>query len=176
MNHELDLSSPLEPERYELNAPPRYHFEVDRREFFKFLGAGVLIVCVLKDAPAQESGGDKRAQGVSLPKEIAAWLHIGEAGGVTVFTGKVEMGQNIRTSLAQAVAEELRVPVSMVRLVMGDTDLTPYDAGTFGSQTTPTMAPQLRKAAAAAREVLIDLAAAEWKVDRGLLAVKDGKV
>ena len=74
MNHEFDLSSPLEPERYELNAPPRYHFEVDRREFFKLLGAGVLIVCVLKDAQAQESGGDKRAQSVSLPKEIAAWL------------------------------------------------------------------------------------------------------
>src|SRR6202521_2873834 len=176
MNHELDLSSPLEPERYELNAPPRYHFEVDRREFFKFLGAGVLIVCVLKDAQAQESGGDKRAQGVSLPKEIAAWLHIGEDGGGTVYTGKVEMGQNIRTSLTQAVAEELRVPVSAIQMVMGDTKLTPYDRGTFGSRTTPEMNLQLRKVASAARDALIVLAAAQWQVDRKRLIAADGKI
>ena len=52
------------------------------------------------------------ARVASLPKDIAAWLHIGEDGSVTVYTGKVEMGQNIRTSLTQAVAEELHVPVS----------------------------------------------------------------
>jgi nicotinate dehydrogenase subunit B len=176
MKHELDLSSPLEPERYELNAPPRYHFEVDRREFFKFLGTGVLIVCVLKDAQAQESGSDKRAQGVSLPKEIAAWLHIGEDGGVTVYTGKVEMGQNIRTSLTQAVAEELRVPVEKIQMVMGDTQLTPYDRGTFGSRTTPEMNLQLRKVASAARETLIGLAAAQWQVDRKRLSAADGTI
>src|SRR6266699_1713452 len=175
MNHELDLSSPLEPERYELKAPPIYHFEVDRREFFKFLGAGVLIVCVLKDSQAEESVSDKPAQSVSLPKEVAAWLHIGEDGGITVFTGKVEMGQNIRTSLTQAVAEELRVPVSMIRLVMGDTDLTPFDSGTSGSRTTPAMAPQLRKAAAAARELLIDLVAQQWNVDRGAVRIVNAR-
>ena len=71
-------------------------------------------------------------------------------------TGKVEIGQNIRTSLAQAVADELRVPLAAITLVMGDTDLTPFDSGTFGSQTTPRMAPQLARAAAAAREMLID--------------------
>ena len=176
MNHEFDLSSPLEPERYELNAPPRYHFEVDRREFFKLLGAGVLIVCLLKDAQAQESGGDKRAQSASLPKEIAAWLHIGEDGGVTVYTGKVEMGQNIRTSLTQAVAEELRVPVEKIQMVMGDTQLTPYDRGTFGSRTTPDMNLQLRKVASAARATLIGLAAAQWQVDRKRLSAADGKI
>jgi len=82
-----------------------------------------------------------------------------------VFTGKVEIGQNIRTSLTQAVAEELHVPVDTVRVVMADTDLTPFDMGTFGSLTTPRMAPQLRKAAAAARETLITLAAEQWKVE-----------
>src|SRR6266700_2895537 len=165
MNPELDLSSPLEPERYELKAPPIYHFEVDRREFFKFLAAGVLIVCVLKDSQAEESVSDKPAQSVSLPKEVAAWLHIGEDGGVTVYTGKVEMGQNIRTSLTQAVAEELRTPPSRIELVMGDTMLTPFDFGTVGSMTTPMMAPQLHKVAAAAREMLLDLAAEQWKTD-----------
>jgi nicotinate dehydrogenase subunit B len=75
------------------------------------------------------------------------------------------MGQNIRTSLSQAVAEELSVPLTMVHLVMGDTDLTPFDMGTFGSRTTPTMAPQLRKAAAATRNLLIELAAQQWNVE-----------
>jgi len=56
---------------------------------------------------------------------------------VTAFCGKVEIGQNIRTSLAQTVADDLRVPFESVRMVMGDTALTPFDAGTFGSRTTP---------------------------------------
>ncbi len=176
MKQELELSLPLEPERYELSAPAMYHFAVDRRDFFKFLGAGVLIVCVLKDLQAQESGGDKRGQAASLPKDIAAWLHIGEDGRVTVYTGKVEMGQNIRTSLTQAVAEELRVSVTKIQMVMGDTQLTPYDRGTFGSRTTPEMNLQLRKVASAARDTLIDLAAAQWQTERKHLNAADGKI
>jgi nicotinate dehydrogenase subunit B len=176
MKQELELSIPLEPERYELSAPAMYHFAVDRRDFFKFLGAGVLIVCVLKDLHAQESGGDKRGQAASLPKDIAAWLHIGQDGRVTVYTGKVEMGQNIRTSLTQAVAEELRVSVTKIQMVMGDTQLTPYDRGTFGSRTTPEMNLQLRKVASAARDTLIDLAAAQWQTERKHLNAADGKI
>jgi nicotinate dehydrogenase subunit B len=177
MSKDLNFESSLEPERYELTAPPTYHFDVDRREFFRFLGAGVLIVCVLKDARAlQESGANQGAQGSSLPKEIGAWLHIGEDGSVTVYTGKVEVGQNIRTSLTQAVAEELHVPVSAIQMVMGDTKLTPYDRGTFGSRTTPDMNLQLRKVASAARDTLIVLAAAQWQVDRKRLVAADGKI
>ncbi|MGA9785345.1 MAG: molybdopterin cofactor-binding domain-containing protein, partial [Candidatus Sulfotelmatobacter sp.] len=108
--------------------------------------------------------------------DIGGWLHIGENGIVTVYTGKVEVGQNIRTSLSQAVAEELVVGMDKVQMVMGDTQLTPFDMGTFGSRTTPTMSPQLRKAASAARELLIGLAAAEWKVDRQRLIAADGKI
>ncbi|MFZ1166685.1 MAG: hypothetical protein WAO04_05810, partial [Candidatus Sulfotelmatobacter sp.] len=100
----LDFEFPLEPERYELSARPTYYFEVDRREFFKFLGAGILVVCALKGVHAQESGSGKRRSGKDLPQDIAGWLHIGENGIVTVYTGKVEVGQNIRTSLSQAVA------------------------------------------------------------------------
>lgn len=173
------FESGLEPERYELTAGPAYHFELPRRDFFKVLGGGVLIVLTLKDALAQqESGGGQRrgGGGNSMPKEIGAWLHINEDGAVTVYTGKVEVGQDIRTSLAQVVAEELRLPMENIRLVMGDTDLTPYDAGTFGSLTTRVMSPQLRRAAAAAREALIDLAAEQWKMDRGALTVADGKI
>jgi isoquinoline 1-oxidoreductase len=85
------------------------------------------------------------------------------------------MGQNIRTSLSQAVAEELHVPISTIRLVMGDTDLSPFDAGTFGSRTTPTMAPQLRKAAVAARETLIALAAQQWQVEPSTVRIVDAR-
>ncbi|HKA22159.1 MAG TPA: molybdopterin cofactor-binding domain-containing protein [Blastocatellia bacterium] len=181
MSKHIDDS--IETERYELFEQPHYLFnlEIERRNFFKLLGGGLVLVFAL-DALAQESGGrqegesGRRAGNNSTPKEIGGWLHIGEDGSITTFTGKVEFGQNIRTSLSQVVAEELRVPLGSVHLTMGDTDLTPFDMGTFGSRTTPTMAPQLRKAAAAAREALIDLAAEQWKVERSALTVRDGRV
>jgi len=172
-------SSPviIEPERYELTAAAPYRFDLDRRDFFKFLGAGVLVVSVLKPAAmAQESGGARRWRGDALPKEIDAWLHLGESGKVTVYTGKVEVGQNIRTSLTQAVSEELRVPMEKIELVMGDTQLTPFDMGTFGSRTTPTMNLQLRRVAAAARDTLISLAGTQWKTEVKDLVAENGKV
>jgi nicotinate dehydrogenase subunit B len=173
-----DPAAPLiEPERYEFRASSAYHFELQRRDFFKFLGAGLLVACVAKEALAfQESGGGRRQGSQSLPREISAWLHIGDNGVVTVYTGKVEVGQNIRTSLSQAVAEELHFPIGKIEMVMGDTKLTPYDMGTFGSRTTPTMNLQLRQVAAAARDALVDMAARQWKVDRSALAAVDGKI
>ena len=176
MNNELNFQPGLEPERYELSAPPAYRFQIGRREFFKFLGAGILVVSVWKEAPGQESGSSKAEQDESPPKEIGAWLHIGEDGTVTAFTGKVEVGQNIRTSLSQAVAEELHVAVEKIQVVMGDTKLTPYDWGTSGSRTTPEMNLQLRKAASAARDILIGIAAAQWQVDRNRLVASNGKI
>jgi len=176
MSRKPDFQSSLEPERYELTAPAAYCFQIDRREFFKFLGTGILIVGLLKDANTSQESGASRRPDESLPKEISAWLHIGENGAVTVYTGKVEVGQNIRTSLSQCVAEELYVPMSKIQMVMGDTQLTPFDMGTFGSRTTPTMSPQLRKVAAAARDLLIGLAATRWQIDRRGLVAVDGKV
>jgi nicotinate dehydrogenase subunit B len=167
----------VEPERYELFASPSYHFDLERRDFFKALGAGLLIVCVMKDASAlQESGDRRRNDEDSLPQAISAWLHIDENGGVTVYTGKVEVGQNIRTSLSQAVAEELHFPLEKIQIVMGDTQLVPYDMGTFGSRTTPTMNLQLRRAAAAARNALVALAAEQWKVSATRLIAANGKI
>ena len=167
----------LEPERYELHAAPLYRFELDRREFFKVLGCGLVVLFLAEVAPGQESGGGRPGgRNRGRPTEISAWLHIGEDGMVTVFTGKAEVGQNIRTSLTQAVAEELRLPVSSIRLVMADTELTPFDAGTFGSRTTPDMAAQLRKVSAEAREALLDLAAEFFKADRAALTVAEGKI
>ncbi|HEX3351557.1 MAG TPA: molybdopterin cofactor-binding domain-containing protein [Terriglobales bacterium] len=171
------IQAPWEPERYELSSAPVYHFDLDRRDFFKFLGAGLLVVSVLKQAAvSQESGRARAWRGDALPREIDAWLHVGENDRVTVYTGKVEVGQNIRTSLSQGVAEELRLPLEKIELVMGDTQLTPFDMGTFGSRTTPTMNLQLRKVAAAARDLLIDLAAAQWQTDRQNLVASDGKI
>src|SRR5437016_949302 len=160
----------LEAERYELFEGPAYRFALERRDFFKLLGGGLVFLLLCDDpVSAQESGRGRARGGEALPQTIGGWLHIGEDGAVTVYTGKVEMGQNIRTSLAQAVAEELHAPIASINLVMGDTDRTPYDMGTFGSRTTPTMAPQLRRAAAAARDVIIGLAAAQCQVDRASL-------
>jgi len=168
----------FEPERYELYSPAAHRFELKRREFFRVLGGGVAVFLVLRDGLALQESGRSRRRGFEerLPKEIGAWLHIGEDGVVTVYTGKAEVGQNIRTSLAQAVAEELRVDIAALRLTMADTDLTPFDMGTFGSRTTPTMAPQLRRVAAAARDILVQLAAEAWKVDRHRLVAAEGKI
>src|SRR5437667_1549083 len=136
----------------------------------------VFIVPVTR-ALSQQRGGESGRGGFNerLPNDVGAWIHVDEDGGVTVFTGKVEVGQNTRTSLTQAVADELHVPIDSVHLVMGDTDLTPFDAGTFGSRSTPTMAPQLRKAAAAAREMLIAMAAEQLKVAPGDLRIVDAR-
>ncbi|PYQ44534.1 MAG: isoquinoline 1-oxidoreductase [Acidobacteria bacterium] len=117
-----------------------------------------------------------RRGGEALPGDVSAWLHIGEDGHVRVYTGKAEVGQNIRTSLSQVVAEELRVPIGSITMVMADTAVTPFDMGTFGSRTTPIMAAQLRKVAAAARELLVDLAAGRWGVDRSALVAQAAAV
>ena len=134
-----------------------------RRDFFAVLGGGI-VVLLDDEIDAQETGG--RGGGEACRSEVSAWLHIGEDGASHGRTrAKWRWGRTARTSLTQAVAEELRAPVASVRIVMGDTDLTPFDIGTFGSQTTPRMWPQMRRAAASAREMLLDLAAAE--VERG---------
>jgi nicotinate dehydrogenase subunit B len=166
-----------EVERYELFARPPYRFDLGRRDFCRILGGGIVVTVAVDPAFAlQESGGVRRGPADAMPRELGAWLHIAEDGAVSIYTGKAEMGQNIRTSLSQVVAEELRVPLPSVTMVMADTGLTPFDMGTFGSRTTPFMAPQLRRAAAAARELLIGLAAEKWGVDRASVEAADGRV
>ncbi|HET7840406.1 MAG TPA: molybdopterin cofactor-binding domain-containing protein, partial [Terriglobia bacterium] len=167
----------IEPERYEFSAPPAYHFEFDRRDFMKIFGAGVAVFLVCRDSLAAQESGRRRANfDEHLPQNIGVWLHVGGNGEVSIFTGKVEIGQNIRTSLSQAVAEELRVPISSLRLVMGDTQLTPFDMGTFGSRTTPTMNLQLRRVASVARDTLVQLAAKQWNADAAKLVAQNGRV
>lgn len=147
-----------------------------RRSFLESIGGGLLVLLALSEsAGAQESGGTRRRHsGNEMPQDVAAWLHISSDGTITAFTGKTEVGQNIRTSLTQAVADELRTNPASVQLVMADTALTPWDFGTVGSRTTPGMAPQLRKMAATMREQLITLAAEQWHVDRSAAVAENG--
>jgi nicotinate dehydrogenase subunit B len=167
-----------EPERYEFRSAPIHHFELARRDFFKLLGAGIAVFAVAKDSRAMQetAPGPRSFHSEELPKEITSWLHVGDDGTVTGFTGKVEIGQNIRTSLAQTIADELRVPFESVRMVTSDTALTPFDAGTFGSRTTPTMTPQFRRVASAARDLLIGVAAKEWNIAPEKLIAADSTV
>jgi isoquinoline 1-oxidoreductase len=150
-----------------------------RRDVLKGFGSGLLVLLAFDDlVPAQESGGARRHHGSErpLPTAVSAWLHIDASGHVTAFTGKTEVGQNIRTSLTQAIADELRCEPATISLVMADTSLTPYDFGTVGSRTTPSMAPQLRAMAATAREQMILTAAQKWNVDTFGLIAADGFV
>ena len=153
-----------------------------RREFLERFGAGLVVTLVgggvlaARDAFGRDVESESGAGENAADDQIAAWLHVDPNGRVTVYTGKVEFGQGIRTSLAQEVAEELRVPMSSVEMIMGDTDLTPFDMGTFGSMSTPQMGTKLRRVSAAARELLIGLAAQRWGMAAAGLTAADGDV
>ncbi len=154
-----------------------HSFTVNRRELLKLFGAG-LMVCAVDARALQESGGGRRRneEEERIPHDVASWIHIAEDNNVTVFTGKAEMGQNIRTSLAQQVSEELHVPVDTITMVMADTELCPFDMGTFGSRTTPQMGTELRNIAATAREMLVDMAASKLGGNRNQLVAANGTV
>lgn len=143
---------------------------LDRRSFLKLVGGGIAILVTA-------SPYDLFAQGRrAYPEDLNAYLLIGEDGRVTVFSGKIEMGQGVLTSQAQMAAEELGVPLSSIDMVLGDTDRCPWDMGTFGSLTTRMFGPALRAAAAEARAVLVKLAAERLGAARGDLAVENGVV
>ena len=144
-----------------------------RRTFLKQLGAGLTIAISLSDFKTLGAATAPRRE---LPSDWNAFLRVGEDGRVTCFTGKIEMGQGVNTSLAQMMAEELDVSLDDVDMVMGDTFLCPYDAGTWGSMTTRFFGPPLRAAAAEARGVLLDMAAEQLKVSKDLLYIENGVV
>ena len=143
-----------------------------RREFIKCLGGGIIISFSVADLSVSQAERRSRKEG----PDFNAYLRIGEDGRVTCFTGKVELGQGVMTSLAQTLADELDVRLESVDMVMGDTALCPYDAGTWGSMTTPYFGPVLRAAAAEARAVLIELAAEHLEVPKDRLDAKDGAI
>jgi isoquinoline 1-oxidoreductase len=140
--------------------------QLTRREAAKRLGAGVLFTFTASRLGADESKDEPL---------LTSRLHVAEDGTVTVLTGKVEIGQGIRTTLAQAAAEELKLPPARIRLIMGDTALVPDDGGTWGSMTTPRTVPVIRQACASLRELLRQSAAKIWNIDSAKLNVADGR-
>ncbi len=144
---------------------------LSRREFIKLMGGGIVILFSVGDPSWLEA-----QRGRPLPDDFNAFLRIGEDGRVACFTGKIEMGQGVVTSLAMMLADELEVPLDSVDMVMGDTDLCPWDAGTWGSMSTRFFGPPLRAAAAEARAVLVELASEYLKTPPSELTVEAGVV
>lgn len=154
----------------DVNEPLNY----DRRKFLKKLGTGIIVIFSLSKLSLLEGWSQNTQDDKKL--DFNAYLRVKEDGNVDCYTGKIEMGQGVITSLAQALAEELEVPISAVNMVMGDTDLCPYDAGTWGSLTTRFADPVLRAAAAEAREILISIAAEKLGVAVDVLEASNGTV
>ena len=121
-----------------MNAP-----RLSRREFNAALGGIVLSFSLAPkllngQAPAQLPGS------LHTNRSLDAWLRINADGSVTVFTGKVELGQGIVTALAQIAAEELDVPLASVTMISGDTGRTPNEGQTAGSQSVEQSGTALR--------------------------------
>ena len=151
-----------------------------RREFLAAGGALVVAFTLApRDAWPQQEGA---AAGPKLPGSLArspkldAWIRIDASGAITVFTGKVELGQGVRTALAQIAAEELVVPFERITLVTADTERTPNEGFTAGSNSLKDSGTAIQNAAAQVRAILIAEAARRWNVDAGTLSAHDGAI
>ncbi len=171
MTRDLLAEDKLQQEQEEWAEAPRDPAVLTRRAFVEVLGAGLLISTAGGLALGQRRRG---SGGRSLA--VAARLHVGRDGVITVLTGKVEVGQGSRAQLTQAAAEELHVRPGQIRLVMGDTDLVPDDGVTAGSRTTPSTVPAVRRGAAAARRLLIEMASKRWQLDPSRVEVREGAI
>jgi nicotinate dehydrogenase subunit B len=145
---------------------------LDRRQFLKLAGGGIFLYFTIGDLDLFA----QQRQGRSLPTDFNAFLKIGEDGRVSCLTGKIEMGQGVVTSLGQMLADELDVSFSSVDMVMGDTDLCPWDMGTFGSMSTRIFGPALRNAGAEARMVMLELGSEQLKIPVENLMTENGFV
>jgi len=142
-----------------------------RRGFLAVSGTGLYVFFA---APA--AGFQQAATAPGYPSDWNAYLRIGGDGRVTCFTGKVELGQGTTTGLALVVAEELDVAFDSVDMVMADTGVCPWDRATVGSLGIMQFGPVLRKAAAEARAVLLEMAAERLGASAGRLRVEAGIV
>jgi isoquinoline 1-oxidoreductase len=146
-------------------------FQISRRDFLGAAGGGIVVLFGVN--PSTPSAAADRP---GYPDDFHAYLSIGANGRVTVFSGKIEMGQGVQTSLAQMAAEELGADLASIDMILGDTDKCPWDMGTFGSMSTRFFGPALRAAAAKARSVLTRLAAAKLGVPADRLTIENGMV
>lgn len=149
---------------------------VSRREFLKTSGALVVTFAVApRLAEAAIDANTIGPKSVALDR-VEGFVAIDDKGMVTLYSGKVDLGTGVDTALTQIAAEELGVPMSRVKLITGDTLLTPDQGITWGSLTIQAGGMQIRQACATAREALLDQAAKKLKVAKGDLVVKDGVV
>ncbi|HSO87671.1 MAG TPA: molybdopterin cofactor-binding domain-containing protein, partial [Draconibacterium sp.] len=153
---------------HDVKTPPK---KLDRREFLKNLGGGIIIVFSVSQMGFLT--GCKPRNGGDVP-EFNAYLRVKEDGRVDCFSGKIEMGQGANTSLAQILADELEISIDKVDMIMGDTELCPHDDGTWGSMTTRFHDPLIRAAAAEAREVLKKLASEKLGIPVEQLKAENG--
>ena len=152
---------------------------MNRREFLKrlgVLGGGIIIGFNTLDRLAWARMPRTGFLGAGIPTDFNAFLRIGADNRVALYTGKIEMGQGTMTSIPQLLAEELYVNYDAVDIVMGDTDLCPWDAGTFGSLSIRYFGIFLREAAGEARGVLMQLAADHLKSPIDRLVTRDGYI
>ncbi len=146
---------------------------VSRRSFLKRLGGGITIALSVGGYAAI---GGCTSSDAKEKDNFNAYLRIKEDGRVDCLVGKIEMGQGVYTSLKQLLAEELDVAMESVDIIMGDTQLCPFDAGTWGSLSIRSFGKDLRAGGAEARAVLLQLASEELKVPFENLKVSDGIV
>ena len=152
----------------------KHHLDIERRDFFKLLGGGI-VICFGTGKPA-ELLSMPLAQRRERPSDYNAFLRIAEDNTVTCYVGKIEMGQGPITSLPQQLADELDVTYESIKMVMGDTLLCPYDEGTWGSLTTREFSPSLRAAAAEARAILLQLGSEYLDIPVSDLEVREGVI
>src|SRR5436190_23725769 len=130
---------------------------------------GVLAQGLQGGTPLSNAGG-------LSPDQLDSWLAIAADGTVSVFTSKVDLGTGTGTALGQIVAEELDVPISKISMEIGDTTKSVDQGRTSASRTLERAGPQLRQAAAAARQELLKRASARLAAPVGQLTVADGVV
>lgn len=155
-------------------------FHASRRRFMRHGGALVVAFTLVPRAlgeTAPEAGKPPPLPGsLEQAPMLDAWIRVGADGRITVFTGKAELGQGIRTALTQVAAEELVVDPSRIQLITADTARTPNEGYTAGSQSMQYSGTAIRHAAAQARERLVALAAARFGAEASALALDDASV
>src|SRR6202171_4205840 len=153
---------------------------LSRREFVAGAGALVVRLALLPRLSGGQGGPGARAP--ILPGSLKdtsmldAWIRVDADGTITVFTGKVEFGQGVKTALIQLAAEELFVAPARIQLVTADTSRTPNEGYTAGSNSLKDSGTAIMNAAAQVREMLVGLAASRLGVPADSLVVQDGRV
>jgi len=149
---------------------------LSRRDFGKSAGALVVAFSLSSHVAIAQGAAPRLPGSLNNNRRLDAWLRIDADGTVTVFTGKVELGQGAVTALAQIAADELDVAFSRVRMIAGDTARTPDEGFTSGSQSMESSGTALRYAAAEARAILLSLAAEKLGGLPESMTVKDGTI